>query len=48
MIGKPILSIKTKKHEADPNRVSHKIDFKAVWPRNGHADSMRVEIFFES
>ena len=26
------------------NRVSHKIDFKAVWPRNGHADSVGVRI----
>ena len=24
------------------NRVSFKIDFKAVWPRNGHAASVRV------
>ena len=24
-------------------RVSHKIDFKAVWPRNGHAASVRVK-----
>ena len=22
--------------------ISHKIDFKAEWPRNGHADSVRV------
>ena len=26
------------------NSVSHKIDFKAVRPRNGHADSVRVNI----
>ena len=26
------------------NKDSHKIDFKAVWPRNGHAASMRVNI----
>ena len=26
------------------NRVPHKIDYKAVWPRNGHADSVRVKI----
>ena len=25
------------------NRVSHKINFKAVWPRNGHAASMRLK-----
>ena len=25
------------------NTASHKIDFKAVWPRNGHADSMGVK-----
>ena len=25
------------------NRVSHKIDFKAVWPRNGHAASGEVK-----
>ena len=25
------------------NRVSHKIDFKAQWPRNGHADSVGVK-----
>ena len=25
------------------NRVSHKNDFKAVWPRNGHADSVGVK-----
>ena len=25
------------------NGVSHKIDFKAVWPRSGHADSVGVE-----
>ena len=24
------------------NRVSHKIDLKAQWPRNGHADSVGV------
>ena len=24
------------------NRVSHKIDFKAQWPRSGHLDSVRV------
>ena len=34
----------TKNHETDPEiRVSHKIDFKAVWPRNGHADSVGVK-----
>ena len=22
------------------NRVSNKIDFKGIWPRNGHADSV--------
>ena len=26
------------------NRVSHKIDFIAVWPRNGHATSLEVYI----
>ena len=25
------------------NKVSHKIDFKPVWPRNGHADSVGVK-----
>ena len=25
------------------NRVSHKIDFRAVWPRNGHAASLGVK-----
>ena len=25
------------------NKVSHKIDFKAQWPRNGHADSVGVK-----
>ena len=25
------------------NRVSHRIDFRAVWPRNGHADSVGVK-----
>ena len=25
-------------------RVSHKIDFKAVWPRNSHADSVVVKV----
>ena len=29
------------------NRVSHKIDFKAEWPRNGHADSVRVKFLFQ-
>ena len=24
------------------NRVSHKIDYKVVWPLNGHADSLGV------
>ena len=28
------------------NRVSHKIDLKAVWPRNGHADSVEVNSFW--
>ena len=32
----------TKNHEADPEIGFHKIDFKAVWPRNGHAASMGV------
>ena len=27
------------------NRVSHKMEFKAVWPRNGHADSVGVNWF---
>ena len=27
------------------NRVSHKIDFKAVWSRNGHADSVGVNLW---
>ena len=26
------------------NRVSHKIDFKAQWPRNGHADCVEVKL----
>ena len=26
------------------NGVSHKIDFKAVWPRNSHADSVGVKL----
>ena len=26
------------------NRVSHEIDFKALWLRNGHADSVRVKL----
>ena len=26
------------------NRVSHKIDFKAVWPSNGHAASVGVKV----
>ena len=25
------------------NRISHKIDFKGVWPRNGHTDSVGVK-----
>ena len=34
-------------HETDPEiRVSHKIDFKAVWPHNGHADSVGVKCYF--
>ena len=28
-------------------RVSHKIDFKAVWPRNGHADTVVVNFSFD-
>ena len=28
------------------NRVSHKIDFKTQWPRNGHADSVGVKRVF--
>ena len=27
------------------NKGSHKIDFKAIWPRNGHADSVEVKTF---
>ena len=35
----------TKNHETYPEiRVSHKIDFKAVWPRNGHAASLGVRL----
>ena len=30
------------------NRVSHKIDLKAQWPRNGHADSVGVKAKTES
>ena len=37
------LSIITKNHAADPEKgVSHKIDLKAVWPHNGHADSVEI------
>ena len=33
----------TKNHTADPEKgVSHKIDLKAVWPHNGHADSVEI------
>ena len=28
------------------NRVSYKIDFKALWPRRGHADSVGVKVSF--
>ena len=28
------------------NRVSHKIDFKSIWPRHGHADSAGVNLMF--
>ena len=40
------LRIITKNHAADPEiTVSHKIDFKAVWPRNvAHADSVVVKV----
>ena len=24
------------------NKIFHKIDFKAVWPRDGHADGVRL------
>ena len=30
------------------NRVSHKIDFKAVWPRNGHADSVGDKLYLST
>ena len=30
------------------NRVSHKIDFKALWPRNGKADSVGVKSFLKN
>ena len=30
------------------HRVSHKIDFKAVWPGNGHADSVAVKAVYYS
>ena len=37
------LRIITKSHAGDPEKgVSQKIDFKAVWPRNGHAASLGV------
>ena len=37
------LRIITKNHAADPEKgVSQKIDFKAQRPRDGHADSVRV------
>ena len=29
------------------NRVSDEIDFKAVWPRNRHADSVGVNFYFK-
>ena len=28
------------------NRVSHKIDFKVQWMRNGHADSVGVNLIY--
>ena len=31
-----------KNHAADPAMVAHEIDFKALWPRNGHAASVGV------
>ena len=33
------LRIITKNHAANPERESLKIDFEAVWPHRGHADS---------
>ena len=39
------LRIITKNHAADPEkRFSHKIDFEALWPRNGHAASVGVNL----
>ena len=35
------LEIITRNH-ANPEIESFEIDFKAVWPRNSHADSMNV------
>ena len=37
------LRITTKDHTADPEIGFLKIDFKAVWPRIGHADSVGVK-----
>ena len=34
------LRIITKNHAANPERESLKIDFEAVWPHRGHADSV--------
>ena len=30
-------------NENDPDKVSHKIDFKVVWLHSGHAASVEVE-----
>ena len=32
-----------KSYSLSKNRISHKIDFKGVWPQNGHTDSVRVK-----
>ena len=34
-------------YSSSRNRVSHKNDFQAVWPRNGHAASVRVNIYLK-
>ena len=42
---KNILKDSCKNLEADPEKkVSHKIDLKAVLPRNGHSDSVGVNV----
>ena len=49
MGAKMNLRIITKNHAADPEiGFLKKIDYKAVWPRNGYADSVGVKCVFKN